>query len=166
MELRELSITDGIDIFEMLQRIGSAEYGFHNDVNGMTFPQYKTWLIKQHAWSIGEELPAGYVKQWTYWLIDDDGKPVGYGKLREKATKESMKFGGNIGYAIDSKKRGLGYGKQLFKMLLQKSKLLGIQEIFSTVEKYNYPSKKIHEVSGFKLINEDDARWYLYFRNY
>ena len=145
MELRELRTTDGVDIYEMLQRIGPAENAFHNDVNGMTFDEYQKWLVKQHAWSIGEELPFGYVKQWTYWLIDDEGNPVGYGKLRERATEESKKFGGNIGYAIDPIVRGMGYGMKLFELLLEVAKQKGIKEVFSTVEKYNYTSKHVHE---------------------
>lgn len=93
----------------MLQRIGPSENAFRNDVNGMTYEEYKIWLVLMKAWSKGERLPAGYVRQWTYWLVDN-GVPIGYGKLRETATEESRKFGGNIGYAIDPLPCGKGYG--------------------------------------------------------
>lgn len=163
MKLRELKTTDGMDVYQMLQRIGPAENEFHNDVNGMTISEYQKWLEKQHAWSLGNELPAGYVKQWTYWLTNDEGKPIGYGKLREKATEESRKFGGNIGYAIDPVERGKGYGKLLFQLLLVQAKERNIKEVFSTVEKFNYPSKRVHEECGGKLVKEDEDRWYFIF---
>ena len=160
--LQELSNNDGIDVYNMLQRIGPSENAFHNDVYGMPFEDYKEWLVLQHSWSVGEKLPDGYVKQWTYWLFVD-GRPVGYGKLRERATEESRKFGGNIGYAIDPESRGKGYGNKLFELLLNEASNKHIEEVFSTVEKYNYSSKKVHEKFGGKLIDEDEDRWYYIF---
>ena len=162
MILKELTTLDSTDVYEMLQRIGPAENEFHNDVNGMTFEEYKQWLKKQHSWSMGDELPAGYVKQWTYWLYEDE-VPIGYGKLRERATEESKEFGGNIGFAIDPLYRRKGYGNVFFRLLLDKAKTLGIKEVFSTVEKFNYASKTIHENCGGCLIKEDEIRWYFIF---
>ena len=70
MRLQELTIEDGMDIYEMLQRIKPEENAFHNEVNGMTYEEFKQWLQKQAAWATGDQLPAGYVQQWTYWLYD------------------------------------------------------------------------------------------------
>ena len=162
LKLQQLFLSDGKDIYDMLQRIGSSENAFNNEVNGMSYEQYQEWLIKMNAWSRGEQLPDGYVKQWSYWLMDCD-KPVGYGKLRERATEASKKFGGNIGYAIDPLHRGKGYGNQLFKLLLLEAKNKQIREVYSTVEKFNYSSKKVHEKCGGQLINEDNIRWYFKF---
>lgn len=162
MELKQLSINDGMDIYEMLQRIGAEENAFHNDVNGMTFEEYKQWLVKQESWAKGDSLPEGYVRQWTYWLYDNN-MPVGYGKLREKLTDSSREFGGNIGYAIDSERRGKGYGSLLFSSLLDKARELGIKEIMSTVEKNNIASKIIQEKCGGVLIKENEDRWYFSF---
>lgn len=163
MFLRELSIDDGLDVYEMLQRIGPSENAFHNDVNGMSFEEFKQWLIMQHDWAEGKNLPDGYVRQWTYWLVVDD-IPVGYGKLREKATEASKRFGGNIGFAIDPNARGKGYGNKLFELLLREAKEKRIKEVFSTVEKFNYASKRVHEKCGGEFINEDEYRWYFFFK--
>ena len=160
--MKRKGLNDGIDVYNMLQRIGPSENAFHNDVNGMSYSDYQSWLKLQHSWSLGEQLPDGYVKQWTYWLFADD-VPVGYGKLREKATEESKKLGGNIGYAIDPNARGKGYGNKLFGLLLNEAFNKHIEEVFSTVEKYNYSSKKVHEKFGGKLIDEDGVRWYFTF---
>ena len=159
ISLKQLSVHDGIDVYHMLQRIGPSEYGFNNEVNGMSFVEYKKWLIERDAWSRGEMLPDGYVKQWIYWLSVDE-RTVGYGKLREQPTEASRKFGGNIGYAIDPSERGKGYGNILFGLLLKQAAILNIHEIFSTVDKYNYSSKNVHEKHGGTLCSEDDFRWY------
>ncbi len=160
--IQQLSILNGSKVYDMLQRIGPSENAFNNEVNGMTYKQYQEWLIKMDAWSRGEQLPDGYVKQWTYWLMDFD-RPVGYGKLRERATEASKRFGGNIGYAIDPLYRGKGYGNLLFELLLLEAKKKNIIEVYSTVEKFNYSSKKVHEKCGGRLINEDEIRWYFLF---
>lgn len=163
MELRLLSTENGKDVFDMLQRIGSNENKFKNEVCGMTYEEYKCWLLLQSQWANGENLPQGYVKQWTYWLYNDI-IPLGYGKLREKVTEESRKFGGNIGFAIDPLYRGMGYGKILFKELLREAEVRKLPEVFSTVEKYNYPSKKIHEECGFVLVAENEERWFFSYK--
>ena len=162
VELLQLSPEDGMEVYEMLQRLGPSENAFNNEVNGMTYEEYKDWLIERDAWSRGELLPDGYVKQWIYWLVAE-GRPVGFGKLRERATEHSRLFGGNIGFAVDPLARGKGYGSKLFALLLEKAKEKGIHEVFSTVEKYNYRSKHVHEKCGGKLVKEDDVRWYFIF---
>ena len=103
MKLVELSVKDGKDVYDMLQRIGYDENAFRNDVHGMSYDQYTSWLNLQHSWSKGELLPNGYVRQWTYWLKTDENIPVGYGKLREQVTEESRCFGGNLGFAYSGK---------------------------------------------------------------
>lgn len=161
--LKRLSPNDGIKVYKMLQRIGPSENAFNNEVNGMTYEDFQQWLFERDAWSKGERLPKGYVKQWIYWLVVDK-QPVGFGKLREKVTFASRKFGGNIGYAIDPQYRGKGYGKVLFGLLLEKAANKKIHEVYSTIEKYNYISKKIHESYGGELLMEDDKRWYFLFK--
>ena len=163
--LKELSTSDGCDIYNMLQSIGKEENEFHNDVNGMSYDKFKQWLVIQYNWAHGKDLPKGYVKQWTFWLYVD-GAPVGYGKLREKLTAASRSIGGNIGYAISSHERGKGYGSILFQKLLEKAKELKIETIMSTVEKNNPSSKRVQEKCGGVLIEENDERWFYRFFKY
>jgi len=158
LSLVELDGNEGVEVYEMLQRIGPDENAFNNEVNGMSFDQFQSWLDRQLEWAKGENLPVGYVRQWTYWLLEDD-KPVGYGKLREKITEKSRRFGGNIGFAIDPLSRGKGYGTILFGMLLNEAPNKGIREIVSTVERNNISSKLIHMKCGGKLIEENEYRF-------
>ena len=129
-----------------------------NEPYGMTRKEFSEWCLKQEAWSKGEMLPSGYVKQWTFWLYINN-IPVGYGHLREKLTEQSRKFGGNIGYAIAKEFRGKGYGTYLFSTLLKIAREFGIETVLSTVEKGNLASKVVHEKCGGILIDENSQRW-------
>ena len=162
MKLRRLAIDDGIEVYDMLQRIGSCENEFKNTANGLSFYEYKKWLAKQDVWSRGEELPAGYVPQTIFWLYDDE-KIVGMGKIRHALNKNSRYIGGNIGYAIDPLFRGKGYGTQLLKLLVKKAREMKIGEIILTVEKYNPASKKVVEKAGGHMSKETNERWYFEF---
>ena len=42
--LKKLSLTDGMEIYTMLQEIAADDNGFHNKVFGMTFEQFNEWL--------------------------------------------------------------------------------------------------------------------------
>ena len=123
-----------------------------------SYEQYKQWIVRQLEWAKGDNLPAGYVRQWTYWLMVDN-QPVGYGKLRERLTEKSRRFGGNIGFAIDPLERGHGYGYILFDLLLTEAPKKGITEVMSTVEHNNLPSKLIHEKCGGVLVEENKDRF-------
>ena len=46
LEIRKLSIDDGLDIYEMLQELPAEENGFINSVKNKTFDEYKEWLTK------------------------------------------------------------------------------------------------------------------------
>jgi hypothetical protein len=49
IELKKLSISDDMDIYEMLQEIPKDENGFINTVNGKSFEEYKEWLNSSDA---------------------------------------------------------------------------------------------------------------------
>ncbi len=159
MYLQKLSANDGEQIYHMLQNIGAAENSFSNPVHGMSYADYKKWLIQQDDWSMGRNLPAGYVAQTIYWLLDNN-VPVGIGKIRHALTADSRKIGGNVGYAISSEYRGKGYGRVILKLLIEKAKMMKLEELLLTVEKYNLPSKRVIEANGGILFHENSERWY------
>ncbi len=47
VELRKLSPDDGNDIYELLQLIPKDENGLINKANGLSFEEYKQWLINK-----------------------------------------------------------------------------------------------------------------------
>ena len=85
-ELRKLSVNDGMDVYQMLQDIPLDENGLQNKVNGMTFEEYKDWLIKKQQESEMDGIVDGWkVPSTTYWLYAD-GVPVGFGKLAHRRS--------------------------------------------------------------------------------
>lgn len=159
-ELQRLSPLDGEEFYEMLQYIGRQENDFTNPVHGMSIDEFKVWLKQQDDWSRGENLPQGYVPQTCYWLVVND-IPVGFGKIRMSLTEKSRLEGGHLGYAIDSRQRGKGYGSKLLELLIGKTKEFNLSSPLITVRKYNYASKRVAEMNGAKLINETEDWWYL-----
>ncbi len=159
MHLQKLSADDGEAVYRMLQDIGTCENSFTNPVRGMGIEEYKKWLAQQEAWSEGRNLPDGYVAQTIYWLVDG-GVPVGIGKIRHALTPESREFGGNVGYAVASSRRGRGYGKALLGLLLGEARKMELAEILLTVDKGNIASKTVVEANGGILVRENPERWY------
>lgn len=78
--LKQLSSTDSIETYKMLQRIGENENEFKNTAHGLAEDEFKKWLVQQDEWSRGQNLPDGYVPQTIYWFYDND-QIVGIGKI-------------------------------------------------------------------------------------
>ena len=109
LELKRLSVDDGLDIYTMLQEIPAEENGLINKANGLTFDEYKEWLIVKQRESEQEGIVDGWkVPSTTFWLYAD-GIPVGFGSVRHFLTEALRKAGGNIGYGIAPAFRGKGY---------------------------------------------------------
>ena len=155
--LRPLSVTDGKDVYEFLQRLGPEENGFVNKVNGMTYEEYRAWLKRQADMAEGIGLEDGMVPQSTYWLLED-GVPVGIGRLRHRLTDALREAGGVIGYGIDPLHRGRGCGKALLRLLLEETKRIGMTDLLLTVRLGNIASRKVAESCGGRLLRENEIR--------
>ena len=162
IELKRLSPSDGIEIYDLLQSIPREENGLQNKVNGMTYEEYKQWLIGKQVESEQEGIVDGWkVPSTTYWLYVD-GVPVGFGNVRIYLTEALKKVGGNIGYVIASPFRGKGYGKELLKLLLTKAKEAGIERALLTIRKDNIASQAVAYSNGGVLTETADERVYFW----
>ena len=126
--LRQFSPNDGVEGYDLLQRIGEMENDFTKPMHGKSYEEYKEWLTQQDAWSREEQLPEGYVGQTCFWLIADN-IIVGLGKIRHGLTDYSRKEGGNIGIAIDPNQRGKGLATKFISLLLTKAQKMNIGEV-------------------------------------
>ncbi len=150
IELKKLSLDDGLEIYDMLQEIPRDENGFVNGCNGRTYEEFKKWLVKSDNIANGVGLENWMVPQSTYWIYVD-GTPVGFGKLRHYLTEKLKVEGGHIGYAIRPTCRNRGYGKVLLKLLLEKAKDMGIEKVLITVHNDNTSSIKVALANGGKV---------------
>ena len=71
IELKRLSPDDGRDVYDMLREIPGDENGFINGCSGMSYEEYKNWLIKSDRVSQGIGLEDWMVPQTIYWLYAD-----------------------------------------------------------------------------------------------
>jgi len=159
--IKQLELSDGMDIYAMLKRIGREENHFQNPVHDMTYEQYEDWLREQDDWANERNLPTGYAGQTSLWMYVD-GSPVAFGKIRHTLNDNSRTVGGNIGYAVDPLQRGKGYATIMLAELISIAKQMEIEEILLTVEKYNYASKRVIEKNGGFVFQENDLRWYFH----
>ena len=158
LELRKLSIHDGRDIYEMLQEIPSEENGLLNKANGLTFEEYKEWLVEKQRDSEQEGLVDGWkVPYTTFWLYDDD-VPVGFGSVRHFLTEALSKIGGHIGYGIAPRFRGKGYGKEILRLLIEQAKEIGIEKALVTIHLDNEASKAVALANGGVITATTDER--------
>lgn len=153
IELRQSNKHLGLLEYEMLQGIVNGENGFMNEVYGMSFEEYKKWLIVQDNYHLGRNLPEGWIPNTTYFLYDN-GIPVGIARVRHGTNEYLQKVlgAGEIGYGISKNYRGKGYGNVLFKEILKKCKEFGYDKITLFPHKNNEATIKIMLKNGGKII--------------
>ena len=162
IEIRRLSIVDGRDVYEMLQKIPSNENGFVNFVNGKNFEEFQQWLHSADENSKQESIMDGWkVPQTTYWCLEDE-KPVGYGKVRHFMTDRLLIDGGNVGYAIVPEARNKGLGKRFLALLLTESKKLGIEKALLTIKQENKASVKVALANGGVIDKIENELYYIW----
>ncbi len=158
IELKQLSIDDGMDIYEMLQEMPADENGFINRANGMSYEEYREWLCAKQKEAEQEGLVDGWkVPSSTFWLYVD-GVPVGFGNLRHFLTDALRTAGGNIGYGIRPGFRGNGYGKELLKYLIYEAQKIGLEKVLITIHKDNMASRGVALANGGVITGENDER--------
>ena len=111
------------------------------------------------------KLPSYYVPSYDYFAVDDD-KFVGVAHIRIRLTDNLLRYGGHIGYGVNPKYWKKGYGKEILKLALQKSKnLIEENKILITCDDDNIGSYKIIEANGGilenKVENEDAGEKFL-----
>lgn len=84
---------------------------------------------------------------YNYFAVDNE-KLIGIIQIRTNLTKDLLKNGGNIGYAVNPKYWKKGYGTNILKLGLKKAKELGIRKILISCDYENIGSTKIIEKNG------------------
>lgn len=125
-------IKNDIHYFNMYKKGLDDFYGYLNYLNNL---------------SRGIEIPEGWVRTSTFWLIDND-EVVGVVRVRH----EEVSTAGHIGYDISPSYRNKGYGTQILKLALDKAEKIGIKEAIVTCNIDNIASRKIIEKNNGKLL--------------
>lgn len=156
LELKKLSVDDGFDVYKMLQEIPSEENGLLNKANGLTFDEYKEWLIAKQRDAEQKGIVDGWkVPSTTFWLYAD-GVPVGFGSIRHFLTEALSQAGGHIGYGIAPQFRGNGYGNEILRLLLKKADEKGLEKVLVTVDLDNIASQAVALANGGVITGRTD----------
>ena len=150
MQLKPLELSDASILYDFFQQLPQSENGKNNTAYGLSCEAFSEWVQKQIDFSVGKNLPAGFVPSTTYVLYIDD-VPVGVSNLRHYLCPSLEKDGGHIGTHILPKYRGLGYGYILTKETLKKAKEMGIVSVLIFNHDDNVPAYRISEKIGGKL---------------
>ncbi|MBS4174592.1 GNAT family N-acetyltransferase [Bacillus sp. FJAT-49736] len=90
----------------------------------------------------GENLPANWVPDSTYWLVDKNNRVIGVVNIRHDLTEKLFRIGGHIGYGIRPTERRKGYATKLLALSLEKVKELSITKVLITCDENNIGSAK------------------------
>ena len=162
IELKRLSTEDGNDVYNMLQEMPAEENGLINKANGLSFDEFKEWLVGKHADSEQIGIVDGWkVPSTTYWLYVD-GTPVGFGSVRHFLTDSLRLAGGNIGYVIAPQYRGKGYGNEILKLLLEEARKFGIDKVLVTIHVDNIASRAVALANGGVITDKTDERMHIW----
>ena len=111
---------------DYIAELGQEErYPFQMDLD---YRNFSALLERLRDFSDGVNIPSGYVRSSTYWLVDDQ-ELVGVSSLRHHLNKEIMACGGHIGLGIRPSYRGKGLGNVLMALTIQEARKLGIKDI-------------------------------------
>ena len=110
MELIRVQDSDYKKTYELYMSFPENENGYMNNVYGYSYDEFLGWIEKKRNWSMGKELPEGFVPDTTYVLVDGEDY-VGVFNLRHCLNDFLREGAGHIGYCISKKYRGKGYAQ-------------------------------------------------------
>ena len=148
-------ITDGKEVYELLQQIPAQECGYSNSAHGLSYEQFQAWLIEKNDYAHGLHMADWMVPSSEYWFLVD-GVYVGNIRLRHNLTPALRSSSGHIGYAIAPAYRKKGYAKLMLQAVLQEARKLSLNEVMLSADKDNIASRKTIEACGGQLEKESD----------
>ena len=143
----ELSFSAFADIIDDYAAFGTP---FLQITDPEVFPYFVRTCIK-HSSGLGLSLTSSPYTR--YFLVDDNGHVYAQGDVRHRATKENVVYKGQLGYGVLPSKRGLGYGKLMCKLLLEKCKEKNFDSVIITCRDDNLASAAIIEHNGGIFLN-------------
>ena len=138
VELKQINVNMGDLEYDMLQDILSVENGFTNPAYGLTYEEFKSWLVEMDNHSRGDLLPEGWIPYTTYILYIDD-IPVGYGRIRHSSSEylETVIGAGNLGSALAKYDSFKDYGLNVIAMFDNDTSKIGTmingKEVFKRI---------------------------------
>ena len=159
MELVRVQDSDYRKTYDLYMSFPENENGYMNNVYGYNYEQFLAWIEKKKNWSLGKELPEGFVADTTYVLVDD-GEYVGVFNLRHYLNDFLREGPGHIGYCVSKKYRGKGYATKGLELTLAKARQMDIQEVYMSVNKDNPASLRVQIKNGAYIHHENETKYF------
>ena len=159
MELVRVQDSDYRKTYDLYMSFPENENGYMNSVYGYNYEQFLAWIEKKKNWSLGKELPEGFVADTAYVLVDD-GEYVGVFNLRHYLNDFLREGPGHIGYCVSKKYRGKGYATKGLELTLAKARQMGIQEVYMSVNKDNPASLRVQIKNGAYIHHENETEYF------
>lgn len=160
MKLIKIWEADIDKAYDLQSSFDKDENGFCNDAYGLSKEEYINYLKQCQNNSLGINLKDAYVPDTKYILIDDEGNYVGIFNLRHKLNDFLRNGPGHIGYGIRKLYRHKGYATKGLALCLKRAKDLGIDVVYLSAHKDNYPSIKAQLNNGAYIDHEDEEEVY------
>ena len=159
MELVRVQDSDYKKTYELYMSFPENENGYINNVYGYDYEQFLGWIEKKRNWSLGKDLPEGFVPDTTYVIVDGDTY-VGVVNLRHQLNDFLREGPGHIGYCISQKDRGRGYATKGLELALEKARQMCIHEVYMSVNKDNPASLRVQMKNGAYIHHENDEEYF------
>ena len=159
MELIRVQDSDYKRTYELYMSFLENENGYVNNVYGYDYKRFLEWIEMKRDWSMGRNLPEGFVPDTTY-VLEDNGVYVGVFNLRHTLNDFLKEGPGHIGYCIKKEYRGRGYATRGLEMVLSKAFELGIEEVYMSVNKNNPKSLNVQLRNGAYIHHENDCEYF------
>ena len=144
MELIRVQDSDYRKTYELYMTFPENENGYMNSVYGYNYEQFLEWIEKKRNWSLGKELPEGFVPDTTYVLVDEDVY-VGVFSLR---------------HCLNDFLREGGYATKGLKLTLEKAGQRSIHEVYMSVNKDNPASLRVQMKNGAYIHHENETKFF------
>ncbi len=143
------------EFLSMAKEFAAEGEGSYAKMYAEAVQDFGAYVAKLHDVAEGRNLPDGWVRGSTYWLVGSGGHILGSTRLRHSIETEYLRYyGGHIGYDIRPSERGNGYGTAALSLTLEKARQLGLGRVLLTCNANNAASRRIIEKCGGKFASQ------------
>lgn len=120
---------------------------------------YDGWL--KHLEQTSNKSTCDRVPSSKFFAVrESDKKIVGMAMIRHQLDGYYAKYEGHIGYCVRPSQQGKGYATIMLRLLLEKARSLGIEEVLVTCDVKNIASNKTIKNNSGQLVEEiSDSDW-------
>ena len=144
IRLEEFSDTPPEGAASLLKGLGEGESGFSGTDFGAGRKSMSEYLRTTMRQAYSESLPAGWVAQTTFWIVEDS-HAVGLLRLRHRLNESLRVKGGHIGYYVSPEARRRGIASKALGLALLEARKLEINKVMLTTSPDNSGSIKVIE---------------------